>query len=1296
MKILAIRGKNIASLAEEFEINFEESPLAEAGLFAITGNTGAGKSTLFDIICLALFDKTPRLKDQKKEKLVEDGENALTTTDTRNLLRRGTVDGFAEIDFLGIDKKTYRSRWAVRRSHNKILGSLQAVSMSFLCLQSQKNLGNTKTEILAEIALKIGLNFDQFTRSVLLAQNDFSAFLKADEGERSELLETLTGTEIYSELSIKAHRKASEENLRLAEINAQLKGLHLLSEPELQILRAEKNELRHKCEIAETQKTALLKEQKWLEECEKLDTFEKDSKDLLHKIELEMSLKFEDFEKLNKVEKVQSAREFNSAVLENSALKIELENQFASVLKQLLEAEKGENEVNQKYLLAENKLVEEELQFKKQSQLFAKVREQDFKIASAQKYFSELDRQCKVVQKKDNELKSGLDFKVTVNKAENEKSQIIINWISKHKRFENVFLNWAKIESAIVRANDLHHKRILLRTEFKTAEKILQSAEEQSELLTKQCSSLAIELHDLELNLKSCQKRFAPEAEQAALLERKNTENLLHAGLKKLEFSRKFSEILVQKDQLTEKIGKVQTRILELDLKIQNLESEIPVAKIRLETTSHLLHLAQIAASQNVSDLRNQLISNEPCPVCGSQSHPFVENNADTDVSLKILNEEHGRLLQEYSLLSAEKLRYESQCKEFTSDLKIDIDVLVHLEVRLTEQQVKWNALLSELKINSDLFLESSAELETAKAIEFLSSENQKNEFRKKEIDEKLIELSAWRKELNDIENKLSLMQRAKFDLDLKRESSSHALSESKRNKESIVQQGSNYSVEIETSLATVNQFIVNDSPANDSPANDSPSNVSLLNSSLINSTGEPVGIQKEPLFDLQNWTKKWSESPVHFLAAWQSQVDLWTLHTENLKQCSLNCESFAFEIKEFEKQLQVIFGERADAEKNAFGAQTELNSLIELRTEWFQDKNVNDAELKQEQELNVFKSNIAHIKKEQEELRDIKIRAESQSVQLKLRLQEACSQSDIAQLKLDQWLNSFIQNNIGTTFDKLDLKLLQELLFVDSTWINFTREQKRRLELTHAEYKATWSLNLGRLQEHLKLNLEPHGAAQISQLISDIQATLDIFQNRLAQINGSLSHHENQGKNLEELTKKLTEQEKSATLWQQLNELIGSASGKKLRSFAQQLTLEHLVIHANYHLKSLARRYELAKVKGSSLALQMIDLDMGNETRSVHSLSGGESFLVSLSLALGLASLSSERVKVESLFIDEGFGSLDPETLQVAMDALENLQSSGRKVGVISHVPEMTERIGTRIVVTKYSEGQSRVRVVS
>jgi exonuclease SbcC len=133
------------------------------------------------------------------------------------------------------------------------------------------------------------------------------------------------------------------------------------------------------------------------------------------------------------------------------------------------------------------------------------------------------------------------------------------------------------------------------------------------------------------------------------------------------------------------------------------------------------------------------------------------------------------------------------------------------------------------------------------------------------------------------------------------------------------------------------------------------------------------------------------------------------------------------------------------------------------------------------------------------------------------------------------------------------------------------------------------------------------------------------------------------------------------------------------------------LLAYANQHLHQLARRYRLQRIR-DSLSLMVIDQDMGDENRSVHSLSGGESFLVSLALALGLASLSSNRVKVESLFIDEGFGSLDADTLRVAMDALDSLQAQGRKVGVISHVQEMTERIPTKIMVQRTAGGRSLV----
>lgn len=163
---------------------------------------------------------------------------------------------------------------------------------------------------------------------------------------------------------------------------------------------------------------------------------------------------------------------------------------------------------------------------------------------------------------------------------------------------------------------------------------------------------------------------------------------------------------------------------------------------------------------------------------------------------------------------------------------------------------------------------------------------------------------------------------------------------------------------------------------------------------------------------------------------------------------------------------------------------------------------------------------------------------------------------------------------------------------------------------------------------------------------------------------------------------------------WSKLNDIIGSADGKKFRQVAQEYTLDVLLSYANVHLEVLSKRYRLQRIP-NTLGLQVLDQDMGDEVRTVYSLSGGESFLVSLALALGLASLSASRMNVESLFIDEGFGSLDPNTLNIAMDALERLHNQGRKVGVISHVQEMTERIPVQIKVNKQQNGGSGVEVI-
>ena len=167
---------------------------------------------------------------------------------------------------------------------------------------------------------------------------------------------------------------------------------------------------------------------------------------------------------------------------------------------------------------------------------------------------------------------------------------------------------------------------------------------------------------------------------------------------------------------------------------------------------------------------------------------------------------------------------------------------------------------------------------------------------------------------------------------------------------------------------------------------------------------------------------------------------------------------------------------------------------------------------------------------------------------------------------------------------------------------------------------------------------------------------------------------------------------------WDKLRALIGSADGSLFARFAQGLTLERLTILANRHLVQLNPRYSIRRAadgEAGDLELEIVDHYQADAARPMRSLSGGESFLVSLALALGLSELASGRTSIESLFIDEGFGSLDADTLEIAMSALENLQAGGKTIGVISHVPAMQERIPAQINVNKETGGCSLVQIL-
>jgi exonuclease SbcC len=269
----------------------------------------------------------------------------------------------------------------------------------------------------------------------------------------------------------------------------------------------------------------------------------------------------------------------------------------------------------------------------------------------------------------------------------------------------------------------------------------------------------------------------------------------------------------------------------------------------------------------------------------------------------------------------------------------------------------------------------------------------------------------------------------------------------------------------------------------------------------------------------------------------------------------------------------------------------------------------------------------------------------------------------------------------------------LDEWLGRDAEWLE--REQRALKEAAQllSAAQGTEATVSSQLAAHLEMRSTEEDMVTVSseaaRLAAEVKAAGDSVDTKRAAVLGDDVKKRQTG----DLLRSLEERQKQWDPWCKLSSLIGSSDGTRFRNIAQQWTLEILLRHANAQLTLLSGRYRLERLR-DSLNLLVTDLEMDGQQRSVHSLSGGESFLVSLGLALGLASLTSSRLLIESLFIDEGFGSLDSETLRVALNALSHLESQGRKVGVISHVSEMVDAIPVQVRVVRGPGGASRIAV--
>ena len=237
MKLNQLTIHNIASI-KDATIRFDAQPLSSSEVFLITGKTGAGKSTILDAICLALYADTPRLDSTNMQGNMADQEKVVKVDDPRQLMRRNTGEAFVQLTFKGANGVSYEATWSVARSRNKPDGNLQAKKWTLKNMLSDITY-NRDEEIKAEIRKAIGLDFKQFCRTTMLAQGEFTRFLNSKDDDKADILEKITGASIYSRIGKRIFDMTKEHKEEWQKAEQQIEANKPLSDDEVAAKKAE-------------------------------------------------------------------------------------------------------------------------------------------------------------------------------------------------------------------------------------------------------------------------------------------------------------------------------------------------------------------------------------------------------------------------------------------------------------------------------------------------------------------------------------------------------------------------------------------------------------------------------------------------------------------------------------------------------------------------------------------------------------------------------------------------------------------------------------------------------------------------------------------------------------------------------------------------------------------------------------------------------------------------------------------------------------------------------------------------
>jgi exonuclease SbcC len=1224
MRILNVRFKNLNSLFGEWKIDFTNPAYTSDGIFAITGPTGAGKTTILDAICLALYGRTPRLKD--------------VTQSTNEVMSRHTGECFSEIVFETgsggprSQLKKYSVFWGQHRARKNSQGALQQPRHEIADAETGEILETRQRDTAEKVKEVTGLTFDQFVRSILLAQGSFSAFLQSEPGERSPILEQITGTEIYSQISVRVHEIRNAERAALSALEAEASGLKTLEPEEKEELEsqlaaqiqeeaeAEKNLERYNAELdwLETM-TALQKE---------LDALEDRRRDLTRRQE-----GFES--ERQRLERAQQALEFGSIHAVLVALRKEQEAEKRTLFDcqaKLPELEADVRRSEESLQLAVSACSEKQAEQKNVLDLLRKIRELDVKEKEKEAPMREVQAAVEELTRSMEELRAQLNkeqsqFEIAQIHARDVRKFLQDNAVDERlaEQLTGLRTRFDALGALLEKRRRLDKERAVAETRRQEAQNRLSGQsllyETAKAKFTSGENSLRKQRGALDELLGT---RTVAEWRKTLeeLVERKTRQDKIEEVLRDRAETVEAGEKLKARSGAIESSGKEnRKRIAEQKDKIQNTEKEVRYLEVQTELVQRI---------EDLEEARERLRDGEPCPLCGSTAHPYAAGNipqAD-EVRLAMLQvkDELARNNEALSALQIKNAQLDQEALQVEEEQARLMSRLQDLENRLTED-------LAALQ----LVLPMDAEPLTAIARQRQKTEEilQKNRLTVERAEKMEKDCNLAREELERNREERDQLARSQQEAEFVKETATREWERLTREIRLQDEELKNIRLDLAHQVA-------------------------------------PFGFKNLP-----------DERPEQVLKSLEARSQKWQegrrARTELEKELSVRER----DLHHMRTGLDKLKLESKDKAETAKKLRAEKDSLRQQRVSLFGEKDPDAEEASQAALVEAAQKQVEMKRKEREAVLQ-------EFSNMHSRMEELGKSIHVRSDSLQKAEIFFKKQLVANDFRNEDAYLAACLPEAERKTL---QERAQTLSMERAELDARQMDKKFGLEELRRRHLTDSPLDETRERKAQTAARVKELQQSIGALRSRLNNEEEFALKKRERMAAIEKQKREYHRWEKLHDLIGSADGQKYRNFAQSLTFEMVIHHANQQLRKMMDRYFLICDPEQALGLKVVDNYQAGEIRSSKNLSGGEGFIVSLALALGLSQMASQKVRVDSLFLDEGFGTLDDEALDMALSTLTGLRQEGKLIGVISHVEALKERIGTQIEIVPQGDGRSLVR---